>query len=274
MFAHHEPSYCGHHGVVRTLERMRPYFWWPGIRKDVKRIVSSCYRCAASKQFPDKKLGRLKPILTEEPLEVVGVDLVGPFKESEQGNKYLLTCIDHYTRWAIAVPIPDVQASTVMNALAINWIEKIGIPRVILTDQGAQFSSELMQRMFDRYGMRHAMTAAYKPSTNGKVERMHRTLNNHLRTYANEFHTDWDVYVSPAMWAINTSWSTGLKCTPYEALFGRAPRTATDILYGEKVKFERDKALQLKNTDIWRTVHELVAAVQRQYAESMKKRYD
>ena len=37
----------------------------------------------------------------------VGMDLVGPLPETLQGNKYIVTLTDHFSKWAEAAPLPN-----------------------------------------------------------------------------------------------------------------------------------------------------------------------
>ena len=70
----------------------------------------------------------------------VHVVLVGPLPYSND-FKFLLTCIDHFTRWPEAIPLVDVRAETVADAFFSGWVVRFGTPATITTDRGAQFES-------------------------------------------------------------------------------------------------------------------------------------
>jgi transposase InsO family protein len=259
--AHHEGPECGHQGVRRTFHRMEPYFWWPKMRRDIARVVGGCYKCQIFKTLPDKRVGLLRPIIAERWLDLVGIDIVGPLAVAESGNAYILTAIDHCTRWCMAVPMKDARTETVVDKMMEYWVEKWGSPRQLLSDQGVQFTSAVMGRLLQRLQVRQLLTAPYKPSTNGKVERLHRVINSHmhLRMYADEYHSDWDKFVSPAVWAINTSLSSALGVTPYEALFGDPPTGAVALALGEAHGVSRDEQMGLGRLQRLRVVQEKVA---------------
>ena len=37
----------------------------------------------------------------------VGMDIIGPMPETPKGNKFIVTLIDYFTKWAEAAPLPD-----------------------------------------------------------------------------------------------------------------------------------------------------------------------
>ena len=88
--------------------------------KDVKRWIAACNPCQQRKFSKPRRQGEHRSVLHTRPFEAVSVDLVGPFPINERGNKYILTIVDHFTRYPITVPIPDKTQETVMAALNRN----------------------------------------------------------------------------------------------------------------------------------------------------------
>ena len=114
----------------------------------------------------------------EEPTERfdhVHVDLVGPLPYSE-GFKYLLTCVDRFTRWPEAIPIKDIRAETVADTFFGGWVARFGTPATITTNRGAQFESRLWDTFYNQFGITRNLTTSYHPQSNGMVERFHRQL--------------------------------------------------------------------------------------------------
>ena len=108
------------------------------------------------------------------------MDIVGPLPPSE-GHNYLFTIIDRTTRWPEAIPISDISASTCAKAFVSNWISRFGVPALITSDRGAQFTSSLWSALCNFLGIKHSLTTAFHPQSNGLVERFHRTLKASLR---------------------------------------------------------------------------------------------
>ena len=146
---------------------------WPNIKADTRKWAQLCLQCQHSKVHRHT----FSPVSTFATPDVwfdqVHVDIVGPLPLSK-GYNYLLTCIDRFTRWPEAIPIPDYTAPTVAQAFIDGWISRFGIPSSITTDRGAQFESSLWCQLTQLLGSKKMRTTTYHPSSNGLIERFHQ----------------------------------------------------------------------------------------------------
>jgi len=99
------------------------------------RTCDICQRTIAKGRVRSVPLGKM-PII-DTPFDKVAVYLVGPiFPPTERGNKYILTMMDYATRYPEAVPLKDVQAETLAEAL-VNMFTRVGVPKEILSYHGS-----------------------------------------------------------------------------------------------------------------------------------------
>jgi hypothetical protein len=117
----HDNTLSGHYGMDHTLQRVRRYFFWPGMRKDIEDHVRACSACNRSKHLRRKYRAPLQEFTTGAPMEKVHMDIMGPFPLSTKGNRYLLVIVDQFTKWIEAVALPDQTAEMVAKATVDNF---------------------------------------------------------------------------------------------------------------------------------------------------------
>ncbi|GFU17375.1 retrovirus-related Pol polyprotein from transposon 412 [Nephila pilipes] len=104
------------------------------------------------------------------------VDLVAPLPPSD-GLNYLLTCIDRYTRWLEGIPLSDMSAQNRGKKLHCSLVSLFGVISILTIDQGRQSQSYLFSSLKSMLGTQSIRTTPYHPSSNGMVERFHRSFN-------------------------------------------------------------------------------------------------
>ena len=106
----------GHLGLNKTQSKIAERFYWQGITNDVKAFISECDACQRSATVLTETK-KLVPIKTNESMELIGVDLIGPLKETKDGNKYCLTITDLWSKWVAFYPIPNKSGISVYSKL-------------------------------------------------------------------------------------------------------------------------------------------------------------
>ena len=171
-------------------------------------------------------------MIVGEPWERLGIDITGPHPTSARGNIYILTLIDHFTKWTVMFPMRNQEASTIAHLLVDRVFCVHGLPLQILTDRGQNFESELFQEICKRLSIDKIRTTAYKPSTNGNIERFHATLNSLLAKWVADNQRDWDDKLPAVAFAYRTSVQETIGFTPFSLMFGREARIPADLVYG------------------------------------------
>ena len=114
----------GHLGVAKTFEMIQRRFFWPGFFKTTEEFCKSCKVCARNKVVRRPRWP-LKPIeVVPVPFYMIGVDLIGPLKSTRQGNKYILSIIDYYTKYAVIVEIPEIMRKSYISVANIVFYQK------------------------------------------------------------------------------------------------------------------------------------------------------
>ena len=215
-----------HPGIKQSQNLICERFVWPGIKKDVNDFVKQCLHCQLSKITRHNK-AIIQSIPNDVPkLSNVHIDLVGPLPDNK-GFRYLLTCIDRFSRWPEAYPLQDIRAETVANALIAGWIARFGCPESITTDRGSQFEASIFQNLLNQLGCKHKRTTSYHPQSNGLIERMHITLKGAMRS--GESH-NWLERLPFILLGMRSSFKKELQASPSEIMFGCAIKLPIDLL--------------------------------------------
>jgi hypothetical protein len=225
----HNTRMAGHLGVTKTCNRIRQRFYWPGYRKDVTRWCRRCNKCAQT----NKRVTRAALVhdLVGSPLERVGIDIVGPFPTSEEGNSYLLVIIDYFTRWTEAYPIPDQKAITVADKFVAEFITRFGVPDRLVSDQGTDFMSQLFRHMCQLMEVEQTRCSPYHPATNGLTERMNSTIQSMLAAFVNDHRDDWEDHLPYVLFAYRAAVQESTGCTPNLLMLGREVTAPIDLMF-------------------------------------------
>lgn len=164
-------------------------------------VLKKCGPCARYFRGKPPHQGLLQNIGVGEVLECLSLDFCGPFPVSHRGNRYSLSIIDHFSRWAIVVATRNQEAKTAARVLMEQWICHYGCPLQILTDQGPSFEAELFKHLCLMLGIDKTRTSPYKASSNGLNERLHRTINSMIGKAVQNNNHDWDLHLAKILCA-------------------------------------------------------------------------
>ena len=184
----------GHLGAKKTVHKMKEQYYWPGHWNYVKLFCKTCTACNTQKGTTARPCVPLQSVQAGYPMQLVAMDIVGPFPESESGSKYILVVSDYYTKWVEAYSIANQEASTIARTLVDEFFCRFSPPRQLHSDQGRQFESEVIAQICRLLGIVKSRTSPYHPQSDGQVERINRTLLDMLATSANDHPWSWEWY--------------------------------------------------------------------------------
>ena len=172
----------GHPSHRATKPLINTRFVWHRMNIDIAKWCRSCKGCQTAKISRHNKPVFGKFDEPTERFDHVHIDIVGPLLYAD-GLRYLLTCVDRFTRWPEAISLVDIRAETVADAFFSGWIAQFGTPATITTDRGAQFESKLWDGLCNQFGIVRNRTTSYHPQSNGMVECFHRQLKSAIMAH-------------------------------------------------------------------------------------------
>lgn len=234
----HSGLIAGHGGFFRTSERIKEFWWWPGLDDDVSTAVRNCLICRKVSNkgaHPPSPLQPLPP--PPGPNFRIHVDLWGPIADDTGHNCYIMVTACAFSRILRLSCIKSKSASDVARALADDWIFLYGCPKVIVSDQGREWANDLFKHICQELSIRHTPTSGHWPQCNGLAERHMSELGHYLRAMiaqAQRSNLDWKLLLAPLMFSLNTSVNASSQTSAFWTLFGYNPRALhwpeTDIL--------------------------------------------
>ena len=274
----HEDHLSGHFGVKKTMDKIVEHFYWPKIRKDCKRFVNTCHVCQIVGK-PNQKIPKapLFPLqVVSEPFQEVQIDIVGPLPRTKSGNVYILTIIDRMSNYPEAIPVRSIKSRKVVEEL-VKFFTKFGLPKVVQSDCGSNFTSKVFAESMNELGIQHVTSTPYHPESQGKIERFHQTMKSILKKYCIESGCDWDKELPYLLFAFRSAPSETLGYSPFQLIFGHCVRGPLDVV---RECWENDDAqldlltyiseLGNKLSKAWDYAKEHLISNQ----ESMKSHYD
>lgn len=222
--AHDDIINGGHSGIKKTFRKLMQ-FWWPGMYKDVDTYVRSCDTCQRFKDHGGLPPGYMQSIPVSKVFEHVHVDMMGPVQRTDRGNAYIITATDAFSKWAFARPCHNIQTGEVIKFMEDYILSIYGRPQTIITDRGAQFTSNDWKLWVKRHGMTHNLTTPRHPQSNGIDEQVNGTLSRILRNYVDYYQTNWDEQLKWSVFAYNTTVHESTGYSPYQVMHGLDPRS-------------------------------------------------
>ena len=224
--AHEE---VGHQGQKKTLSKAEEMFYWCNQITEVIDYVKRCPLCQQVKGSLglQQKWKELPPV--DRPLARLGVDITDLYSSS-QGQRYVLTVIDSYSRYTRFYPLTTKRSEVVVQALA-TYIADFGLPSAIVCDNGMEFRAETFRKFCQDHHITIHYTTPYNPRGNSPTERVHRTLKQVLTTLCRGHPLRWPTVLAQCQRLLNQSVHTSTGQQPYFAFFSRhAPRNAAGFL--------------------------------------------
>ena len=222
----HPGQFAGHFAEKKIYDRLRRYYWWKGIRSDVRRHCRGCLTCATRKGGRKPTRPPLHPIPVGGPFHRLGVDVL-QLPLTRNGNRYVVVFADYLTKWIEAFPVPDQTAETIAKLLVEKIVCVHGVPEQLLSDRGANFLSDLVLEVCSLFGIEKLNTSGYHPQTDGLVEKFNSTLISMISKSSTRS-DDWDERLPFLLFAYRVSAQKSTKESPFYLLFGRNPRLPTE----------------------------------------------
>jgi len=150
-----------------------------------------------------------------------------------------------------------VPAESLKKPFKERIIARYGVPKIVITDNGVQFSSKIFKSFLAEMGAKQQFTAPYTPQEN-PTERANRTVKAMIAQFAGQDQRNWDEKWPEIMLAVNTSVSESTGYTPSFITQGREPRLASALYDRETVGTGRPTETPEEKANKLREIFEII----------------
>ncbi|KAJ1596989.1 hypothetical protein NDA14_002766 [Ustilago hordei] len=182
--------------------------------------------------------GRLvipKPLATpDRPWGSISLDFIEGLPPSKKYDSKtydsILVIVDRLTKFAILAPThKTVTAKQTAVLLYGHMIRLFGYPDHMVSDRGRQFISGAWKAFAEQMGVKHSLSTAYHPQTDGQTERVNQVIEQYLRMYCNYEQNDWANLLDTAAFVYNNTVHNSIGVSPFFACYGWNPKAHPDI---------------------------------------------
>ena len=201
-----------------------------------------------------------------KPLEFVAMDILGPLPRTRHGMRFILVVTDRFTKLTKTEALRTITAVSVAKAFCKTWVFNYGTPKVLLTDNGAQFTAAFSRNVCRILGIQKVFTTEYHPQANGQAERFNRTIMAAIRNYVSDTQRDWDEWLGPLTYAYNTQVHRSTGTTPFDLVLSRHPpppwveEDMFEHVPGERTRGRRARVSQAKQDFLARLTEAIAKA--------------
>ncbi|SYW85397.1 uncharacterized protein UHO2_01643 [Ustilago hordei] len=142
----------------------------------------------------------------------------------------ILVIVDRLTKFAILAPThKTVMAKQTAVLLYGHMVRLFGYPDHMVLDRGRQFISGAWKAFAEQMGVKHSLSMAYHPQTDGQTERVNQVIEQYLRMYCNYEQNDWADLLDTAAFVYNNMVHNSIGVSPFFACYGWNPKAHPDI---------------------------------------------
>ena len=222
------------------MKYLAQYIWWPHINRQIYFHGKNCSECTSAGKnlktvIPKSQISELPPL--SQPNEELNLDFAGPLDSYWGSKKYILLCIDRFSKFPSAKITSSTSSKTVIE-FSQEYIFLHGIPYSIRVDHATCFTCQDFKSFCDSNNIKIIFCTVGDHRSNGLVEKLVHTVKIKLLAISKEHDkSTLQNAVSKIIWNLRSSYQSKIKCSPFEIHYNRKPNTIWKQLASGKPSF-------------------------------------
>ncbi|KAJ1583625.1 hypothetical protein NDA15_005277 [Ustilago hordei] len=219
---------------LQEIHRKKPFevkddLWYSGGRLVIPKVIMP------GRTNNQHSRSAKEPLATpDRPWGSISLDFIEGLPPSKKYDSKtydsILVIVNRLTKFAILAPThKTVTAKQTAVLLYGHMVRLFGYPDHMVSDQGRQFISGAWKAFAEQMGVKHSLSMAYHPQTDGQTERVNQVIEQYLRMYCNYEQNDWADLLDTAAFVYNNTVHNSIGVSPFFACYGWNPKAHPDI---------------------------------------------
>jgi len=236
MIEAHTSRVVGHFGMIKIVENMQCYVYWPNMHEHVETFVRGCVLCSTRKPI-NQKIGLYMPLpIPRSPWENISMEFVGGLSMNHKGHDYFFFMVDHLNKMCALIPCMKTISGQEATELFFNHVRvHYGFPTSIIFDRCNMFLGIFF--LWKRMDTKLKYSTTFHPHTDGENEVVNQVLVQLLRGYNSKHPKTWVEKLVYIQHSYKQSLHTSTNKNPFDTFIVYLPPLSFKIVYG-KQKFE------------------------------------
>lgn len=156
-------------------------YFWPSRFGDIARWCASCDAC--QRLGPVRLLSTLSPITQLQPMDMIGMDFIGPFNPVTNGDgKYVIIAVNYFSRYLWARVAASNHGYIVESFLKKAIVQNFSWPLAVYVDNGSHFVKGILPKLLAQQGVKLFSAPVTHPRSVGLSERYVQMILAGLRS--------------------------------------------------------------------------------------------
>ena len=234
-----------HLNYVKVYALLRRSYFWPSMKKDVRRILSDCPTCELNKARQNTAHGLFSALPVYAPRSRWCMDFQGQGK-ALTGETEALALIDPTSRYVVVIALPNREAKTWLQPFLDRIVFTFGAPSTLHSDAAPEFLSEALALLAKAADIKTTTTLAHNARGNGTIEVFWRFWNRCLRLLPDDHYVQWPSFASRIAFAFNTAAHDSIaQVTPFEVYHGSPAHNPLTALLLDQPPVDEDSEIQM-----------------------------
>ena len=174
----------GHSNWETVWEGLKQRYFFPSMAIACSEYVRQCKLCNEASPVNNATPPATRQDVPSRPWEVVQIDTLELGVHRGRPHRYVLVCVDMFTRWVVVFPLRNHDPNSVAHAL-IGICSRFGSPSVVRCDNSSEFRNHLLESLFEVFGVAVQHGVVRHLQSQGCAERFNRTLLTMIRNTVN-----------------------------------------------------------------------------------------